>query len=85
MCAIQIKTFICASILTTYLQASANHMAEEMVDGQLNGQLKEWTSLSMPELLTWPPVEKNGRGSLLNHPSCSPTLDAPTGQRTELN
>ena len=31
----------------------------------------------------WPPTEKTGRGSLLNHPLCPP--DDPLGQETELN
>ena len=31
----------------------------------------------------WPSAEKTGRGSLLNHPSCS--TDDPVGKRTELS
>ena len=46
--------------------------------------IKEWTALSMPELLTmacspWPPARKTWRGSLLNHPSCPPPPN-PTSQ-----
>ena len=51
--------------------------------------IKEWTSLPMPELLTTASCrEKTGRGSLLNRPSCPtppPASDDPIGQRTKLN
>ena len=47
------------------------------------GNIKEWTSLPLPELLKCPPAENSGRGSLLNRPLCPP--DNRIGQRTELN
>ena len=34
--------------------------------------IKEWTSLPMPKLLTRASAKKTGRGSLLNCPSCPP-------------
>ena len=45
--------------------------------------VNEWAHLPVPELLTKPPAETTGRGSLLNHPSCPP--DDLIGQGTELN
>ena len=45
--------------------------------------IKEWTSLPKPELLTKASCRMTGRGSLLNRPSCPP--DVPIGQGTELN
>ena len=45
--------------------------------------IKEWTYLSMPDLLKGPPAENTGRGSVLNRPSCPP--NDPISQRTELN
>ena len=49
--------------------------------------IKKWTSLSMPELLmVWPPTEKTGRGSLLNHPHVTPTIQSVKGLNwAELN
>ena len=46
--------------------------------------IKQWTSLPMPELLTRAYCKKkSGRGSLRNRPSCPP--DDPIGQGTDLN
>ena len=46
--------------------------------------IKEWTSLPMPELLAKAScMEKTGRGCLLNRPSCP--ADNPIGQGNELN
>ena len=45
--------------------------------------IKERTSLPIPELLTWPLAEESGRGALLSRSSCPP--DDTIGQETEVN
>ena len=50
-------------------------------DAMVSMDIKEWTSLSVPEL-QWSPAEKTGRSSLLNRPSCP--HDDPIGEETEL-
>ena len=60
-------------------------------DGRRRGQkrkcwmddIKEWTSLPMPNLLTRAFCRKDWKRSLLNRTSCPP--DDPIGQGTELN
>ena len=49
------------------------------------GNMKESTSLPVPELLTMASRRKDGgRGSLLNRPTCPPPPNDPTGHRSEL-
>ena len=75
-----------------------NSLSKPILQGSLEGEqrhgrqkkcwmvnIKEWTSLPLPELLTKTSCrkKKNGRASLLNRSSCPP--GDPVGQGTELD
>ena len=82
--------------VTRHNSLSKTILQDTLEGGRSRGQqrkcwmdnIKEWVSLSMPELLTIAYCQKierkkKGRGSLLNRPSCTP--DDPIDPGTELN